>query len=322
MYGGKYNYGGRGSGPKRMPQGQTQQEIHIHQEAHNPPVLGTIGFVIAVIVLIIIILMIFKAFKNVNDAVSVIVSPPTKNPCYYWVNSATATDYPAPNTTLGWNSNYGSLTFTPGFWLVTINSYIFTEGTNYTSSYLNNYHMGLSTGDGISDPIDYINDSGSSPASSQTTGTGVYVNSATGASITPPLALPYLGGPLYMPTLTIYVNVPQTITYYLMGIALFTATSTSVTSNISPFVNYVQATAVRLGGFNTTIPYSSTFSTGSSKSGGSGSKSSGSSGSSGSSSKSSGSSGTSGSTFSGKSTFVRNMQRPMMQRPMMYHSMM
>jgi hypothetical protein len=146
---------------------------------------------------------------------------------------------------------------------------------------------------------------------------GIIVNNGRGSNTNPPTGTGWIyyntvgnaatgvatGTDTSVPTFTTYVNVPSDITYYLFNTCLFATTSTAINSyNQCAFSNVINWNATRLSAPKSNIPYSSYFGPTTippTTSGGSGSTSGSTSGS------------ASGSASGGKSTFLRNMHRPM-----------
>jgi hypothetical protein len=97
----------------------------------------------------------------------------------------------------------------------------------------------------------YINGSGATPSGSQTSSTGVTL-------FNPPTTSNENNWSREIQVSPIFVNINKEVTYYLVGMTLFDSyADPKPTSYMTPFVNVMQATAIRLGNANTKIPYSS-----------------------------------------------------------------
>jgi len=201
---------------------------------------------IIIIGIIAIIAIIFGAMYIHSRTANVITIPPTSVPCYY-INAVTT---PPGNL----NASAGSLNFTKGYWQVNIYSYINDTGgaDNLTPpdvAQLSSYMWGLSTID--APDRNYINGSGATPSGSQTSSTGVTIYGFSTSDESSNWSRCIQVSP-------IFVNINKAVTYYLVGMTNFSSNSEPKSdSYITPFVNVMQATAVRLGNANPNIPYSS-----------------------------------------------------------------
>jgi len=275
-----------------------------------------------------------------TDTQTVITGSETLNCYYITAGGTTLNTPPTVNNSNGvpnaWNQNYGIINFTPGYWMVTLYSTIMpnTSSIYYSSAStanLCNFQLGLainpaSTTTPSGEPYNFtqngpywINGTDSNTIGSTNSsninpeGTGAIRQSPGGNSF----SNNYVGGGvLGMFPYTLYVNVPQSVTYYVQCTSLFANSSSTITSyNQCPFTNSVSWVATKLGRTKsqTVMPYSTPFTTGSGTSGTSGkSGTSGTSGKSGTSSTTSTTS-TTPTASSSVDTFM-NMQHHTRQR--------